>query len=150
MPQSFARVNIHLVFSTKHRKPFLFEGIQDELHRYLGGVIREHGGSPVRMGGVEDHVHLLFGLSRTMTIAQTVEKVKTASSVWLKTKSPILDSFQWQKGYGAFSVYYRDLDRVVGYIENQKRHHRKKTFKQEYIQHLEENGLAYDERYVWD
>jgi REP element-mobilizing transposase RayT len=104
----------------------------------------------LQVGGVEDHVHLFFGLSRTRAIAQVVENVKTSSSKWLKQKSRALAEFHWQNGYGAFSVSQPHAADVVEYILNQEERHKTMTFQQEYRQLLERYGIAYDERFVWD
>ena len=100
------------------------------------------------VGGASDHVHLLFGLSRTLSIAEVVESVKTSSSKWIKAKPADLADFHWQKGYGAFSVSDSEVDRVIDYIQEQ--HHARTTFKEEYRSLLEHHGISYDERYVWD
>jgi REP element-mobilizing transposase RayT len=110
MPQSLARVLVHLVFSTKHRAPLLAPEIRTELHPYLSAVLNNDGCTSLRVGGVEDHAHLLFALSRTRTISQVVENLKTSSSKWLKTKGPGLANFHWQNGYGIFSVSQSHAD----------------------------------------
>ncbi|MCC5808534.1 MAG: transposase [Opitutales bacterium] len=152
MPQSLSRVLVHLVFSTKNREPWLCAEVLAPTHAYLAGVLREIGCPPLRVGGVADHVHLLFGLSRTRTIAQVTECVKTSSSKWIKAHpcGKVCDRFHWQSGYGAFSVSESDSARVVAYIENQHEHHRAMTFQDEYRTLLERYGIAYDEQYVWD
>lgn len=104
----------------------------------------------IQVGGVEDHVHLLFRLSRTLTQAQVVEKLKSNSSKWIKGNWPERPSFAWQAGYGAFSVGARDIEAEARYITNQEEHHRKKTFQEEFRYLLEITGTPYDERYVWD
>src|SRR5581483_1141630 len=116
MPQSLARVLVHLVFSTKNRAPVLAPEVRAELHPYLAAVLANDDCPSLQVGGVEDHVHLLFSLSRTRTIAQVVENVKTSSSKWLKTKGTQLTDFYWQAGYGAFSVSRSQADEVVEYI----------------------------------
>ena len=150
MPQSFARVLIHLVFSTKNRERFLTTDIQSELHPYLAGVL-DHIDCPcLRVGGVEDHVHLFFGISRTRTVAEVVEIVKTSSSKWIKTKGSGFAGFHWQSGYGAFSVSQSDAETVIAYVREQAKHHRKMTFQEEYRKLLDRYQVDYDERYVWD
>ncbi len=119
MPQSLSRILVHLVFSTKNRVRYLTPTIQTELHPYLSGVLNGIDCPSLQVGGVEDHVHLLFGLSRTRTIADIVETVKTSSSKWIKTKGTEFSDFHWQAGYGAFSVSQSDADTVVAYIQNQ-------------------------------
>ncbi|HKI00702.1 MAG TPA: IS200/IS605 family transposase [Thermoanaerobaculia bacterium] len=150
MPQSLSRILVHLIFSTKNRLPFLVPEIRTELHPYLSTVLSDNGCPSLQVGGVEDHVHLLFGLSRTLTVAQVVETVKTSSSKWLKTKGSALGSFYWQVGYGAFSVSQSDADAVVRYIQDQERHHRNTTFQDEYRKFLHRYQVPYDENYVWD
>lgn len=150
MAQSLARVLVHLVFSTKNRVPLLTPEIRIELHPYLSVVLNNDGCTSLRVGGVEDHVHLFFALSRTRTISQVVENVKTSSSKWLKTKGPALSDFHWQSGYGIFSVSQSNADEVVDYILRQEEHHRTMTFQQELRRLLERYEVEYDERYVWD
>ena len=151
MPQSFARVLVQIVFSTKNRFPFLADrDIREELHAYLGGTCNNLGCSILKTGGVEDHVHLLCGLSRILSIADTIAEIKRESSKWIKTKGGLLTKFSWQNGYGVFSVGQSDIERTRAYIENQEEHHRKRTFQEEYRAFLNEYGIAFDERYVWD
>ncbi|HET6569063.1 MAG TPA: IS200/IS605 family transposase [Rhodothermales bacterium] len=150
MPQSLARVLVHLVFSTKHRVPVLTPDVRGELHSYMAGTLNGIGCPCLQVGGIEDHVHLFFGLSRTLTIAQVVETVKISSSRWIKGKGPAFADFHWQGGYGAFSVSQSGADRVVSYIRNQVRHHRTEGFQDEYRRLMEHYGMDYDERYVWD
>lgn len=150
MPQSLARVLVHLVFSTKHRAPVLNPAVRAELHPYLATVLDSDGCLSLRVGGVEDHVHLFFALSRTMTIAQVVERVKTSSSKWLKTKNAELADFRWQGGYGIFSVSEYHADTVVDYILRQEEHHAAESFQQELRRLHKESGSTYDERFVWD
>jgi putative transposase len=150
MSQSLSRVLVHLIFSTKNRERFLTPEIRKELHPYLGAVLSEYGCPPLQSGGVEDHVHLLFGLSRTRTVAQVVETVKTSSSKWIKTKGSGFAEFHWQAGYGAFSVSQSNTAAVIRYIKGQEEHHRKTTFQEEYRRFLKKYQIPYDERYVWD
>jgi putative transposase len=150
MPQSLSRVLVHLIFSTKHRVPALPPEIRPELHAYFVGILRGIDCAALQAGGAEDHVHLFFGLSRTRSMAQAVEILKTSSSKWIKTKGSSFADFHWQAGYGAFSVSQSDADSVVAYIRNQESHHRNVTFQEEYRHFLERYQVAYDERYVWD
>ena len=150
MPQSLSRVLVHLVFSTKNREPLLTPEVRAELFPYLSVVLNNDGCPSLRVGGVADHVHLLFGLSRTRTIAEVVENVKTSSSKWVKTRDPALAHFHWQAGYGAFSVSPSDSAEVVAYIEGQEEHHSGTTFQDEFRDHLRRDGVDWDERYVWD
>ena len=150
VPQSLSNVLVHLVFSTKNRSPWLTPEVRDELFPYLAGILRNSDCPVLQIGGVEDHVHLLFNLSRTLTMAQAVEKLKVASSKWLKVRWPAMSEFSWQGGYGAFSVGQGDVERVVLYIQSQAEHHRKRSFQDEFRQLCQEQEVALDERYVWD
>ncbi|HLE33175.1 MAG TPA: IS200/IS605 family transposase [Bacteroidota bacterium] len=151
MPQSLARILVHFVFSTKYRHPFLAEkNIRNEMHAYLGGVCKGLGCPVLIVGGVADHVHILSLLTRTLSVADVMGEIKRESSKWIKSKGGMLTKFAWQNGYGAFSVGQSEVERVRAYIAGQEKHHRKRTFQDEYRAFLKEHGLEYDERYVWD
>ena len=150
MPQSLARLHIHLVFSTKNREPLLNDAVRDALHAYMATVLQNLGCAPVLINSVEDHAHLLFDLARTVSISQVVEDVKKSSSKWIKTRSREFVGFAWQSGYGAFAVSESNVEAVRAYIANQREHHRTKTFQEEYRAFLERHNVAFDERYVWD
>jgi REP element-mobilizing transposase RayT len=150
MPQSFSSLLVHLIFSTKNRARSLTPEVNSALHPYLAVVLKDNNCAPVQVGGIDEHVHLLFRLSRTHTIAKMVEIVKIGSTKWLKSKSLVVGDFHWQSGYGAFSVSESAKDSVVKYILNQHEHHRKVTFQEEYRQFLDRHGIAYDEKYMWD
>jgi REP element-mobilizing transposase RayT len=151
MPQSLAQIYLHIVYSTKHRTPFLREpALRAEVHRYLGGTCRNLDWPSLRVGGVEDHVHICCRLSRTLTVADLVRELKRDSSKWLKTKGEGLTDFHWQDGYGAFSISPGHVEAVVAYIANQEEHHRRASFQDEFRRLLKKYGVEYDERYVWD
>ncbi|MBN2234296.1 MAG: IS200/IS605 family transposase [Opitutales bacterium] len=139
-----------MVFSTKERYPFLDQVIRPKLHTYLATVTRNAGCEAYRVGGVADHVHLAIRLSRTVSVAKLVETLKSASSKWLKTQSPSLTAFSWQRGYGCFSVGPLDLDALKAYIDNQVEHHTTRTFQDEYRMFLKKYEVMFDEAYVWD
>ena len=151
MAQSLARLWTHLIFSTKDRFPFLtHKSIRQEMHAYLAAMFRNYDCETLIVGGVEDHTHSLFALSRNHSIATVVKEAKRTSSGWVKEKSPKLASFYWQAGYGAFSVSQSNLKDVIAYIENQEEHHKRVSFQDEYRAFLRAYGVEYDERYVWD
>ena len=151
MPQSLAKILIHAVFCAKDRRPFLRDKfLREELHRYLGGILNHINCQPLIVGGVDDHVHILATLSRTITAADMVKEVKRGSSVWLKTKSTNLTDFAWQNGYGIFSVSFSQVEAVRNYIEGQEAHHRKVSFQDEFREFLRRYEIEFDERYVWD
>ncbi|MDA7881368.1 IS200/IS605 family transposase [Akkermansiaceae bacterium] len=141
---------IHTVFSTKNREPLLHDhSFRDELHSYLGGCAKSNGCNPIQIGGVEDHVHLLTTLSRTITMSEFVKEIKRNTTIWAKEEYG-QSEFSWQAGYGCFSVSESKMQAVSEYIENQERHHREITFQDEYRELLRRHGERWDERYVWD
>jgi putative transposase len=151
MPQSFSQVLIHLVFSTKHRHPWLKEALGPSLFAYMAGTVRSLDGCECyRVNGVEDHVHLAVRLSRTTTVADLLQHVKANSSRWIKQQENGPVDFAWQRGYASLSIYYRDLDVALAYIDGQEEHHRTVSFQDEYRKLLTDHGLEFDERYMWD
>jgi putative transposase len=152
MPQSLCAVYIHLVFSTKNRRPFLRDPeLRDSLHRYLGVVSKELDCPPVIVGGVEDHVHLLCRFSRTITQAHWVKELKRVSNPWIKQQQSDLIDFQWQAGYATFGVSQSNLEQVVRYITNQaEQHHAKRSFQDELRALMRKHKMKWDEKYVWD
>jgi REP element-mobilizing transposase RayT len=151
MPQSLANVLVHIVFSTKNRYPWLRNSEhRDVMTGYLIGTLKNIQCPSLIVGVVEDHVHILCTLHRTISIAKLVEEVKTSSSARIKEESPSLKDFHWQNGYGAFSVSQSNVEDVRRYIANQDEHHRTRTFQEEYRLLLQRHGIDFDERYVWD
>lgn len=151
MAQSLAKVLVHIVFSTKHRYPFLADkSIRSETHAYLGGTCKALGCPVLIVGGVADHVHIFCSLSRNHSIAKVIGDLKRESSKWVKTKNAMLSKFAWQNGYGIFSVSQSQVERVKKYVGGQEEHHRKKPFQEEYRSFLKHYQVDYDERYVWD
>lgn len=150
MPQSLAKVYVHLIFSTQHRERVIPRHLQPELHAYMGGILKDLGCTPVEINTEPDHAHLLFLLSRTESLSTIVGQVKTGSTGWLQEQLPTLKNFHWQNGYGVFSVSQSNLDEVREYVHNQKERHRVVTFQEEYRKFLAKYEVAYDERYVWE
>jgi REP element-mobilizing transposase RayT len=150
MPQSLSNILIHLVWSTKNRHPWLEPGIRAKTHAFLAGAVRQMDCEAYRVGGVTDHVHLAVRLSRTLSVADLVKEIKTASSKWLKAQDPAFTDFYWQQGYGAFSVGMSQKETLLHYIDTQEEHHRTRTFQDEYRTILKKYGIDYDEGYVWD
>jgi REP element-mobilizing transposase RayT len=151
MVQSLAKILLHLVFSTRDRLPFLKDkAIREEVHRYLGGILTNLDCQAMTIGGVEDHVHLLFAHSRTTTVAEVVKELKRGSSVWLKSRKPQLSEFAWHNGYGIFSIGQSQIEDLCAYIAGQEKHHLKISFQDELRRLLQRYEIAFDERYVWD
>ena len=150
VPQSLTQLYAHLIFSTKDREAFLAPSIRSRVHSYLATLIREYDAPFVAVGGVADHVHLLFDMGKLRAPVEFVEHVKKESSKFVKTLGEPYTNFYWQRGYGMFSVSPSLRDEVEAYVRNQEEHHRKKTFQEEYRAFLTRYGIEYDERYVWD
>ena len=151
MSQSLVKIWTHLIFSTKERYPFLTdEKIRRDLYAYMATSLKENNCPTLIIGGVADHLHALFMLSKNHSIADIVWTIKRSSSKWLKTQDTRLKRFHWQEGYGAFSVSQSHVEHVKTYILNQEEHHRRKTFKDEFRKFLKKYEVDYDERYVWD
>ncbi|MCM2369597.1 IS200/IS605 family transposase [Aporhodopirellula aestuarii] len=150
MPQSHSALYAHLIFSTKDRFPFLKDVLRQRTHAYLSTLFRDMGSAFVVVGGVADHVHVLFDLGRIHAAKDFVEQVKRESSKMIKTWEPNLDKFYWQRGYGIFSVSPTHRESVEAYVRNHEEHHRKKSFQEEYRNFLNRYGIDFDEQYVWD
>lgn len=150
MGQSLVKNYIHIIFSTKGRKPLITDSFSIQLHSYLGAICKTHECTPIIVGGFVDHVHILCLLSKKVSLVNLLEDLKSSSSKWMKTLDYTLKDFYWQDGYGAFSVNASQVDVVVEYIINQKTHHQKKSFQDEYRAFLKKYKVEYDERYVWD
>lgn len=150
MAQSLAKILIHIIFSTKKRQPMISPEIIQELHSYIAGITRAHDSEVHEIGGIEDHVHLLISLPRTLPLSKLIEEIKKGSSKWIKTKGNLYDHFAWQNGYGAFSIGQSVYEDLRKYIQTQKEHHKTITFEDEFRTFLKKYHIAYDEKYVWD
>lgn len=151
MSHSLAKIWTHLVFSTKERYPFLIDQtVRHDMHAYLAKTLKANNCPTLIVGGVSDHVHALFVLSKNHSIASIVWAIKRSSSKWVKSQGAGLAKFHWQEGYGAFSISQSHVEQVQKYILNQEEHHRKKTFQDEFRRFLKKYEINYDERYVWD
>ena len=152
MPQSLAKVLVHIVYSTKGRRPWLKdEEIRRQLYAYKATILRDNVDSPALIiGGVEDHIHALCLLSRNFAIKKVIEEAKTETTKWLKKQGPQYTDFHWQSGYGIFSVSESNAEEVKRYIANQAEHHKKRSFQDEFRELCQRHGIEIDERYVWD
>ena len=151
MGQSLAQIYVHIIYSTKNRTPFLQNTeFQSHLHAYLAGICQNQGCPALAIGGVEDHVHILCRLGKTIDVATLLREQKRSSSLWIKTERTDLQNFQWQDGYGAFSVSPSHVEDLKKYIANQAEHHRRETFQDEFRRICGKYGVELDERYAWD
>jgi len=151
VPQSLSQIYLHVVFSTKERRPLLQDHAACEaMHKCLAKVSNELGCPCLEAGGVEDHVHVLSRLAKTLSVSDFIKELKRATSAWVKDEFPKLQAFYWQAGYGAFSASPSHVDALQEYIRNQKQHHRNESFQDEFRRLLRKYEIEFDERYVWD
>ncbi|HEY3392604.1 MAG TPA: IS200/IS605 family transposase [Lacipirellulaceae bacterium] len=150
MAQSLSNILLHIVFSTKHRRPLIDPNIEIELFKYLATACDTLGCPSHGIGGMEDHIHIACSLSRTISVSKLAQELKQDTSKWIKTKGPKYADFAWQNGYGAFSIGQSQLDDLKRYIANQREHHKRQTFQDEFRELLRRYEIKFDERYVWD
>lgn len=150
MAQSLAHILIHIIFSTKERYPYLKPDCRAELHAYMATILNSMESPAVIINSVDDHVHVLCRLSKNHALCDLIQKIKTSTSKWLKSKGGVLAKFRWQNGYGGFSVSASQASSVRRYIEDQENHHRTVSFQEELRGFLTRHGVEFDERYVWD
>ena len=148
MAHSYISIYVHYIFSTKNRQKIITPELEERLWPYLGGIARENKMKALAIGGVEDHAHVFLSLPSTLSISKAIQLVKGGSSTWVSKTFPEFKDFQWQEGYGAFSISISHIERTVNYIKNQKEHHKKATFQEEDLTILKKHGIEYDERYL--
>ena len=148
MSHTYASNRIHVVFSTKERKKTLTDDLQPKLWAYMKGIAKNHGFESIKIGGVADHIHALLVVPPAIPLAKAVQSIKGCSSKWLNDTGSAGRNFAWQEGYGAFSVSASQTDDVVAYIENQRAHHAKRNYEEEFIELLKRYGIAYDPAHV--
>ena len=151
MAQSLAQIYVHIVFSTKDRKPWLRDdGVRDQLYAYMATILRDNVDSPALIiNGVEDHVHALVRLSRKFPAMKVIQESKVETSKWAKRQASVASDFAWQAGYGAFSVSASALKQVKKYLQKQQEPHRRMSFQDEFRELCRRHGLELDERYAW-
>ena len=149
MPNTYTNLLFHIVYSTKYRKPTIKAEWRDDLYAYMGGIIREEKGILLCAGGMPDHVHLLAKLPPTIAVSDMLRLIKANSSKWANDRDDVR-YFEWQEGYAAFTVSESQSDRVRDYALNQEEHHRRRSFKQEYLELLRKHKIPFDERYVFE
>ena len=148
MSQSFVQIYVHIVFHTKDNEKLIWKDIENELFSYIGGILNNYKSIPLQIGGTSDHIHILCTLHKTMTMADLAEEIKKSSCKWIKTKGEQFINFYWQDGYGGFSVSKSSIDAVKAYILNQKRHHEKVSFMDEYKTLLKVHEIPFEDRYL--
>ena len=150
MPGTYAQIIFHVVFSTKHRHPFITPEIQPRLYAYIGGIVRAEKGTLYAIGGMPDHLHMLLRWRSDHALANLMRTVKARSSLWVHQTYPDSAAFAWQEGYAVFSVSKSIEPAVKEYVEHQDQHHRKHDFKDELLALLDVHGVEFDARYVFD
>ena len=149
MAQTLVSLLVHVIFSTKNREPFISSSIEPELFAYMGGILKNQNSCLLDAGGTADHVHLLISQSKNVSLSSLMKDLRKDSSLWIKTKGREFDNFHWQDGYGAFSIGHSQIAELKKYINQQKEHHRKRTFQEELMAFFDEYGMEYDVRYLW-
>jgi putative transposase len=150
MPSTYTNLLYHIVFSTKERIPLITDDLQEELYRYIGGIIRAEGAVQLEIGGMADHVHILAKFKPSIAVSEMLGKIKANSSKWANDHKMKMRKFGWQEGFAAFTVSESHVPSVREYIQNQHEHHRKQTYQEEFSALLERHGIEYDPRYLWD
>src|SRR5438552_4370919 len=148
MSDSYTNLLYHVVFSTKDRRPLITPEVEPRLYDYIGGIVRSAGGISLALNGAEDHIHLLTKLRPDRALSDVLRDLKANATGWMHDVFPSLKNFSWQRGYGAFTVSQSNVEEVRNYIARQKEHHRKTSFREEFIQFLQTNGIDYDERFI--
>ncbi len=147
--QSLVQNYMHIIFSTKNRMSYLKDFRQKDIFRYIWELCNEKKCQIIKVGGYEDHIHILCLLNKNIALVDLIKFLKSNSSRWIKVKFPELSLFSWQEGYGAFSINPQQTDAVINYIENQDKHHKKTSFQDELFYFLKKYKYDYDERYIW-
>lgn len=150
MANTFTSLHFHFAFSTKHRRRWITQDVETRVWEYLGGIARKNKMTPIQIGGIEDHVHLLLGAPPTLSPSKIAQLLKGGSSGWIHQEFPHLADFAWQDGYGAFTVSKSAVPGVAAYIADQREHHKTMTYQEEFLALLVKHGIDYDERYLWD
>jgi len=149
MANTYTQSYFHLVFAVKNRKALINKQWKDELEMYITGIIQNNKHKLLAIGSMPDHIHIFIGYNVNQLIPDLVEEIKTSSNAWIKEKKLSKSKFEWQRGYGAFTYSHSQIDRVVKYISNQEEHHRKKTFRKEYLKILYKNDIRFQDEYLF-
>lgn len=149
MANTYSQISIHSVFAVKSRENYIVKPWRDDLHKYIYGILKAKGATPLAVGGWTDHVHIFFGMPVTTCISDLVGAVKANSSRWINEEQ-FVARFEWQSGYGAFSHSKSQRDNVINYIMNQEDHHKLKSFKEEYLKMLQDFEVDYDDKYLFE
>ena len=150
MANTYTQCYFHLVFAVKNRDALIRKSWKDELEKYITGIVQNHKHKLLAINSMPDHIHIFIGYNVNHLIPELVEEIKTSSNAWIKEKRLSIFKFEWQKGYGAFSYSHSQVDIVMKYIRDQQTHHQKKSFKEEYLEILRKNEIAYSQEYAFE
>jgi REP element-mobilizing transposase RayT len=150
MSGTFSQIYIQVVFATKGRESLIHSSWETELYKYTSGIIQNKGQKMLAINGMPDHIHILIGMKPSCCLSDLVREIKKSTNEFINEKKFLQFKFQWQEGYGAFSYSHSNLDNVIGYIMNQKEHHKKKTFKDEYLEFLQKFQIEYKPEYLFE
>ena len=149
MANTYTQIHIQFVFAVKYRRAVIAKEWKAELYKYITGIVTNNGHKLLAINGVEDHIHILIGVRPSQSISELMKEVKRSSSKWINEQNFIQSTFKWQEGYGAFSYGKSRISNVISYIERQEEHHRKTSFRDEYLDFLEKFEVDYDKRYIF-
>lgn len=150
MPSTFSQIYIQIIFAVKGRESLIHTSWEEELYKYISGIINNKEQKLISINGMPDHIHLLIGMKPTCCLSDLVREIKKSSNDFVKEKKFVKGKFTWQEGYGAFSYSHSSLDNVINYIKNQKKHHQKKTFKEEYLELLHKFEIEFKSEYLYE
>ena len=150
MPNTYTQLHIQFVFAVKYREGVIQASWKDELYKYITGIVKQNKHKLISINGMSDHIHILIGMRPHQSISDLMQDVKGNSSKWINEKKLVKGKFEWQEGYGAFSYGKSQIKNVILYIENQEQHHKKKTFREEYLDFLVKFEIEYDEQYIFN
>jgi len=148
MANTYTQIHIHAVFAVQNRLSLIQKQWQDELYKYITGIIANNGHKLLQIGGMSDHIHVLFGMRPIQSLSDLMQDIKGSSSTWINQKRLVMGRFSWQEGYGAFSYGKSQVDKVIKYIQQQEKHHKKCNFEEEYLELLKLFEIGFDERYI--
>jgi putative transposase len=149
MANTYTQIHLQFVFAVKYRNGLIHASFKEELYKYISGIIKENNHKLLAINGMPDHLHIFIGMRPSQSISDLLQDIKGSSSKWINEKKFLKVKFEWQEGYGAFSYSKSHVNNVISYIQNQENHHKKETFREEYLKFLKVFELEYDERYIF-
>ena len=149
MANTYTQIHLQFVFAVKYRNGLIHASFKEELYKYISGIIKENNHKLLAINGLPDHLHIFIGMRPSQSISDLLQDIKGSSSKWINEKKFLKVKFEWQEGYGAFSYSKSHVNNVINYIQNQENHHKKESFREEYLKFLKVFEIEYDERYIF-